>query len=82
MWAELQLKGPHRSVGALNPNSMCVQRGEDNCEPIILNGTGRVTNWWEVVRKNKKHGTGYLTPAILGGIFALRAHCPHTARYF
>ena len=40
-----QRKGPHRSVGVRIPNSRGLQRGGENCEPVILNSTGRLTNW-------------------------------------
>ena len=40
-----ELKGPHRSVGVHHPNSRDLQRGGENCEPAILNGTGRLMNW-------------------------------------
>ena len=40
-----QLKGPHQSVGVRIPNSRGLQRGRENCEPVILNSTGRITNW-------------------------------------
>ena len=40
-----QLKGPHQSMGVRIPNSRGLQRGGENCEPVILNSTGRLTNW-------------------------------------
>ena len=38
-----QLKGPHRSVEVHHPNLWGLQCGGENCEPVILNSTGRLT---------------------------------------
>ena len=48
-----QLEGPRLSGGVHPPNSRDLQCGED-CEPVILNSTGSLTNPWEAAGRNEK----------------------------
>ena len=46
------LPWPHQSVGVCIPHSRGLQRGGENCEPLILNSTGRLTPVWRVPTTN------------------------------
>ena len=54
-----QLKGPRQSAGVHHPNSMGLQRGGENCEPVILNSTARLQQNW---------------PSFLNGTGRLKTH--------
>ena len=69
-------------MGVLNPDSRGhaeawdnlrrLRHGEEDCEPFILNSTRRLTNPWESLKRNEKHGDkncrrGSLGKRPLGG---------------
>ena len=51
----------------------------EECEPVILNSTGKLTNPWELVRRNENRGDqNHKWPPNPGQVLALRAHCSET----